>query len=716
MRCPLFRIILLLALCFVPYCMKAQSLSADSLVGRVYTYTQREGLELGEYSADLYMRYLLQTKTNRCGWIMRYLPNLSKVEKGEHLYFGERHVSYSHRSNGIMDWKNLAFWGTTPRRNGLNYEEVSRFNFSVYSSQLLSDRVLSPLNERNKHYYKYYTDSSLKADSAGQVRIKVVPRFHNTQLVEGTMDVDSLSGAVRKFTFNYQYTLTKYALTAYMGREGVASLLPERVSVDYSITILGNKMHWLLDGSMRYSFEENLSSAPSKAIKSRDMTPYYQMRLDTTKMRRDVAYFDSIRPYPLTEKEKAICREALKIDSAKLNEPWLDTRSFLSEQMEDILFDRHQVALGKSGKVKLPAIVTPSMVQWSKSKGLMLQTRIGVEFKFPKGGGIDFGGRVGYNFKQERVYWKVPLNILFSPRVDARFGIEIGNNNDMYSSEQADAVRKKMEHVTNYDSLIRVFDNYEFYYYRDRYLRGQFSVSPVAGLSLSLGAKYHRRTLVEWNDMAAALGMQREISSLSPHFHLEWTPAVRYYWKNNRRVLLGSDFPTFMLDYERGLKVGKCDSDYERWEMDIRYKRDLYALRSLYLRLGAGFYTSRGGSYFLDYEYFHDNNMPSGWEDEMSGQFQVLDSRWYNESKYYVRCSAAFESPMLLFSRIKFLSRAIQKERIYCNLLSVQSLVPYGELGYGLSTHVVDLGAFVGMAKNQVNFGFKFALRLFDEW
>ena len=134
--------------------MKAQSLSADSLVGRVYTYTQREGLELGEYSADLYMRYLLQTKTNRCGWIMRYLPNLSKVEKGEQLYFGERHVAYSHRSNGIMDWKNLAVRGTTPRRNGLNYEEVRRFNFSVYTSQLLSDRVRSPLNERNKHYYK----------------------------------------------------------------------------------------------------------------------------------------------------------------------------------------------------------------------------------------------------------------------------------------------------------------------------------------------------------------------------------------------------------------------------------------------------------------------------------------------------------------------------------------------------------------------------------
>lgn len=707
----------LLAICsLLPLCLGAQKLEVDSVMASVFSYTQRKGLELENFSADLYLRYLLETKTKRKGWVMHYIPNLSKIEKGEHVYLGERHVKFSRRTTGEMDWKNIAYFGTMPRTSGLDYAEIDRFNLSIYSTNLFSDRVLSPLHIRNRRYYKYSCKKTFKEEGEKRMRIKVTPRFHNTQLVEGTIDVDLRSGAVRMLTFNYRYNLMDYSLTAYMGREGLSSLLPERISVDSKISLLGNKMHWLMEGKTSYVFEPADEMQPLKKVKSYDQTHLYQMRIDTTAMRSDKAYFDSIRPYPLTEQENLVYQKALHIDTLTLSDTLEKRKPILSEEAQDFLFDKHDFRLGKSGRMKLPAIVTPSMVQWSRSKGLMLQTKLGLGFNFPRGQQLQLGGQVGYNFKQRRVYWKVPLVILVAPRVDAKFGFEMGNNNDMYSSDQADDVRKKMEHITAYDSLINVFDNYKFYYYRDSYVRGQFSISPIAGLNLSVGANFHHRSLVDWNNVAAESGMQRNINSFSPRIHLEWTPAIRYYWKNGRRVLLNSDFPTFMLDYERGIKIYNCHSEYERWEMDVKYKRDLYALRSLYLRLGAGLYTNRGTSYFLDYEYFRDNNMPSGWEDDMSGQFQVLDSRWYNESKYYLRCCAAFESPMLLVSRIKYLSRAIKKERIYCNLLSVQSLVPYGEVGYGLSTHVVDVGAFLGMAKNQVNFGFKFSLRLFEEW
>lgn len=716
MKTLMLRFCLLAVCCLFPLWLGAQKPEVDSVMARVYSYTQREGLELGNFSADLYIRYQLETKTKRRGWVMHYIPNLSKIKKGEHVYLGERHVKYSRRTTGEMDWRNVAYFGTMPRTSGLDYAEINRFNLSIYSTNLFSDRVLSPLHIRNRKYYKYSCEKTFKEEGEKRVRVKVTPRFHNTQLVEGSIDVDLQSGAVRTLTFHYRYNLMDYSFTAYMGHEGLASLLPERVSVDCKISLLGNKMRWLLEGITQYVFEPTEERHSLKRVKNYDQTHLYQMRIDTTAIRVDKAYFDSIRPYPLTEQEKLVYWKALHVDSTVTIDSLKKRQPILSKETQDFLFDNHDLRLGKNGKMKLPAIVTPSMVQWSKSKGLMLQTRLGVDFEFPKGQHLEFGGQVGYNFKQRRVYWKVPLNVLVAPRVEAKFSFEVGNNNDMYSKDQADAVREKMENITAYDSLINVFDNYKFYYYRDSYIRGNFSISPIAGLNLSLGANFHHRALVDWNNVAAEAGMQRNINSFSPRVHVEWTPAIRYYWKNGRRVLLNSDFPTFMLDYERGIKIYKCHSDYERWEMDVKYKRNLYALRTLYLRLGAGLYTNRGSSYFLDYEYFRDNNMPTGWEDEMSGQFQVLDSRWYNESNYYIRCSAAFESPMLLISRIKPLSRAIKKERIYCNLLSVQSLNPYGEVGYGLSTHVVDVGAFLGMAKNQVNFGFKFALRLFEEW
>ena len=82
----------------------------------------------------------------------------------------------------------------------------------------------------------------------------------------------------------------------------------------------------------------------------------------------------------------------------------------------------------------------------------------------------------------------------------------------------------------------------------------------------------------------------------------------------------------------------------------------------------------------------------------MSGRFYALGNRWYNESRYYARFSATYESPMLLFSRLKWLARVVQRERIYANIVSLNSLNPYAELGYGISTHVLDVSGFLGIA------------------
>lgn len=168
-----------------------------------------------------------------------------------------------------------------------------------------------------------------------------------------------------------------------------------------------------------------------------------------------------------------------------------------------------------------------------------------------------------------------------------------------------------------------------------------------------------------------------------------------------------------MADYERGFSLGQAATRYERIETDLRYSLPLRALRAIHLRAGAGFYTRRGQDSFIDYDHFRDEWMPQGWRDELSGQFQLLDSRWYNESDYYARLSAAYESPMLLISRIGKLTRYVQKERLYVNLLHVKALGPYGELGYGISLPMIDFGAFMSIANGRATkFAVKIALSL----
>lgn len=46
-------------------------------------------------------------------------------------------------------------------------------------------------------------------------------------------------------------------------------------------------------------------------------------------------------------------------------------------------------------------------------------------------------------------------------------------------------------------------------------------------------------------------------NSFAPRLRVEWTPGMHYYINGNRKVNVGSSYPTFLIDYERGIKIMK---------------------------------------------------------------------------------------------------------------------------------------------------------------
>jgi hypothetical protein len=58
----------------------------------------------------------------------------------------------------------------------------------------------------------------------------------------------------------------------------------------------------------------------------------------------------------------------------------------------------------------------------------------------------------------------------------------------------------------------------------------------------------------------------------------------------------------------------------------------------------------------------------------------------------------------------------IQQERLYAGVLFMPHLNPYIELGYGIGTHIFDVGAFVSTINGRFDtFGFKFTFELFNK-
>jgi hypothetical protein len=213
------------------------------------------------------------------------------------------------------------------------------------------------------------------------------------------------------------------------------------------------------------------------------------------------------------------------------------------------------------------------------------------------------------------------------------------------------------------------------------------------------------------------LSIRTEYNSFAPRLRVEWTPGMYYYMNGRRKMNVGSSMPTFILDYERGLKgVFGSNDEHERVEFDVQQKIKLNRIRTLGYRAGFGIFTKMDNVYFVDFANFKRSNIPEGWNDEIGGTFQLLDRHWYNSSRRYWRGHVAYESPFILLRPLNRLLGMIQQERLYGGILFMPHLTPYLEVGYGIGTHIFDVGAFAGFVNGKYDgVGFKFTFELFNE-
>ena len=197
---------------------------------------------------------------------------------------------------------------------------------------------------------------------------------------------------------------------------------------------------------------------------------------------------------------------------------------------------------------------------------------------------------------------------------------------------------------------------------------------------------------------------------------MEWTPGMYYYMNGNRKVNIGSYYPTFIADYERGIRVFKSSGEYERLELSAEQVIKVRNIHHIAYHIGCGFFLNQEDMYFVDYVNFSNRNLPQGWNDDIGGTFQMLDSRWYNASSHYVSGNMTYESPFILLYPVSKLLSFIQKERIYAGILFMPHLNPYFEVGYGIGTHIFDAGIFVGNERGKfTSIGCKFTFELFNK-
>lgn len=624
---------------------------------------------------NIYMKYGFRVQ--RRNPTLFFVPSLYTIAKGQRHYIGETYgtLSTPQGKEGAQLNAQLITGNISHYRKIMPI--LAEFlTIKPYSPTLIGDNILSPFHPDNHIFYRYKSNYI----SAGIRVLHYRPRIENTQLVSGTAIINDSTGNILSASLHGDYDMLSFNMMLEMDNTGKALAKSE---TNTYFRFFGNRIH-----------SHFLSYANCPITLPDSMKAHHHS--SSTLM-------DTLRPIPLSTYEQKVYE---MIDSAN-NYTSNDTISQRSSTLHrlrdnawDFIGDNLLSSIGMENShsyVRLSPILNPFYFAYSPSNGLSYKMRAGAEYQFSERTSLSFNPLIGYNFKYKQFFFSAPLRYTFHKGHNTWVEYTWSNGNRITNS----SVLKIIEHE-RMDTID--FSALGLDYFRDNSFKIAFNSGIGKHLNVNIATVYHRRSAMQ-RTLMQLLGKPDVYRSFAPSLTLTWMPSAR--------------LPIFTANYERAISnVFKSDMIYERWEFDASYSKKLRRLRMFSARLGGGFYTNRSTNYFVDFENFHATYLPYSWNDDWSGQFQLLNSEWYNASKYYVRSNITYESPLMAISHLPWIGRFTETERIYLNTLIIEhTQPPYMELGYGFSNKICSVALFGNLLNwNIKEVGCKFTMELFRHW
>ncbi len=648
----------------------------DSLIlPRIYTYSKYHQPYSDTITDNVYMKYRFNVeRRNPTLWL---IPTMYVMAKGERQYVYEAYNKFVYSgSRHKYDIVSQVRSGTIRHNRKAMPTLMDLVTPKLYDIALYDGHVLSPFNRVNKKYYRYKQEAS---STDGTTRINFRPKLYNTQLLNGYAIVETETGRILKSVINGEFDMISFRTEINYSSKGGQFITPWKSSTAATFKFVGNRV------------SANVTAIHNCTSELPDSITWAEGK----------ATMDTLRPIPLTVEEEELYEKTEDYFPAPPSPE--DTIPHHPPLLKKIFWDTIGETLvtpiraeSEQVYVKLSPIIDPLAVRYSDSKGFSYKMKLRFQYTFSPHRYLTFNPYFGYNFKIKQFFFDAPLRMTYNPKRNGYAELTFGNGNRISNSTVEELIKEEYG-----DSLD--FTNMEMNKFKNTYIRAFNNIMLFDWLDIESGLVFHRRSAVN-KEMMRRYDMPMVYTSFAPMMGVKILP-----WAKG---------PMFTIDWERGIKgIGSSNISYERWETDVQWKKRIPGLRVLNMRAGYGTYTHREQNYFVDFDNFQDSNLPDGWDDDWSGEFQLLNGSEFNRSDYYIRANVSYESPLMFAPWLPYVGKFIEKERFYINSVLLERSRPYYEIGYGFTNRYISIAAFASFKSSHFQrFGFKFDFEIFKRW
>lgn len=690
-----------------------------------------------DFEAGIYLQSNVEVLKRGKG--VRHLPHLKNLQRGEDSYEGEFIGSITFTNPNIYNHSVYPISREKSRflEGHIDYVVSPLARMNVYSQNILQG-LYSPIAYKSGKYYWFRMLNFWQKGEHTLFRISFRPKFASYKFVEGEMVVSSEDWGIRDISFKGEMELIRYSIDVEMGQEGTREgILPKNVVVSTDANLLGTRLKGRYSAAFRYDTVSVSHLETGVGAGKYNLSTLYGTQEDTLK-----ALVSSIKSFRDTAAVARNTGAGQQNNQGHLNTPGqqgaqqphehhiaalLDTlsapvklRKGTLARMGRFFTNDYSLEIKNVGELDIPPLVSPILFDFSTSNGISYTQRLKFTRVTAKDKLFLLEPRVGYNFKYKEFYWGVKGEVNYAPRKMSRIFIDIGNGTKVTTERIRDDL---------FSLPMPIFDSTSINLrdFKTNYARIGHKIEIANGLTLGTNLAFMRYSEDGYSDFtlkypdsqfvsqAQKIASHRYITFV-PELELTYTPHQYYYMNGERKTYLYSRYPTFHLTLSHAIKgVLNSTTRYNKIELDMHQKLKVGPMHEFFYRAGAGLFYDYTDLYFAEFNNLRRNNLPEGWNDDIGGTFHLLPRFRYNEIDKYLRANIKYDAPMLLASSLLRSVKYITKERLYCNLLLVDTMDPYIEMGYGIGTHIFNVGVFWGGEITRWNLvGVKFTFEIFN--
>lgn len=495
---------------------------------------------------------------------------------------------------------------------------ISFYENNIQLSKALNPRgFVSPIADNAFYFYRYKYEGAFTEEGMLVNKIKVIPKRKYEPCFSGYINIVEDDWSIHSISFmltkesqmDFADTLRIEQLYQMKGHE---QWVPQSQVLYPAVKLFGFDAYGVFGNVYK-----NFNSSP--AFTKNDFGSTVLKYVEGSN-KKTIAYWDSIRPLPLTTEEQKDYHKKDSLEQQRKDPHYLDSLDRRNNKVKfnDILLTG-KTFQQQSKKQSFGFSPLLTSVQFNTVEGLVIDMPVNYQKFFADRKNIQLIPHVRYGFSSKTFYG---------------WGTFRYSSGKKYFSEFSVSGGKRVFQINNANPIGAYENSISTLFYKNNFMKlyaanyAKIAASKGIGSGVTLSGKFeyqNRQPLVNTTDYS----WSKSTKSYSPNYPVELTssaflphqasmltlglnfqPGTKYVEFPDRKINIGSRWPAFHLQYKKGIKnLFGSDVDYDYWQLSVRDNFNLKVAGEIQYHITTGGFLNSNKVEIADMKHFAGNRL-----------------------------------------------------------------------------------------------------------